>query len=344
MALAISIFHGSPQTSHMARFSLQQFDPCPVGHDGVFDNAGAAQTQVLALDIQSKYLFVDPKGVRYHEYFVPGTPDVQNCGGYVDKVVLYRDPALYAHLARHGISAHTFSRAEFPILSTRSPRLDLALFALIRELRVERPCKPVGLLDHGCTVGEHYDLLDVMLRAASTGAESAADAIAYCGLDKSAMLLSIARLLHDQVAPGGFRVLHAEGSGFAVGREEFDLSLSVGVVNHVADPKAALEKLLRATRRAAVMALWVTTEPEGFWAVNHSGVPNYFFSRTDLAQVRERRGVGTYFSLEYIPETSASQMRSYVGLGQKKLESLGCYHLAYSLTDGVPFDAQRLDI
>ena len=328
----------------MARFILQQFDPCPIGHDGVFDDAGAARTQVLALDIQSKYLFVDSQGDKYHEYFVPGTPDVQNCGGYVDKVVLYRDPALFEHLLKHGVSGQAFARDEFPILNTRSPRLDLALFALIRELREMRPGTPVGLLDHGCTVGEHYDLLDVMLRAASQGAESASEAISYCGLDKSAMLLSIAQLLHDKVRPGGFRVIQAEGSGMSFEREEFDLSLSVGVVNHVADPKLALEKLLHATRCAAVMALWVTTEPVGFWAVNHSGVPNYFFSRADLAQVRDRRGVGAYFSLEYIPETSASQMRSYVGLGQRRLESLGCYHLLYSLSAKIPIDAQRLEI
>jgi hypothetical protein len=328
----------------MAQFSLQQFDPCPIGHDGVFDDAGATQTQVLALDIQSKYLFVDPQGNRYHEYYVPGTPDIQNCGGYVDKVVLYRDPALFEFLCRQGVSAASFASSEFPILNTRSPRLDLALFALILELRASRPDVPVGLLDHGCTVGEHYDLLDAMLRAATHGAESGPLSIDYCGLDKSAMLLSIAQLLHAQVARERFRVVHAEGSGFSFEKDEFDLSLSVGVVNHVADPKAALEKLLMATRRASVMALWVTTEPEGFWAVNHSGVPNYFFSRSDLAQVRERRGAGSYFSLEYIPETSASQMRSYVGLGQRKLESLGCYHMVYSLLPGVPFVAQRLDI
>jgi hypothetical protein len=328
----------------MARFSLQQFDPCPIGRDGVFDDVGASQTQVLALDIQSKYLFVDAQGNRFHEYFVPGTPDVQNCGGYVDKVIQYRDPALFDYLVRQGVSSASFAAPAFPILNTRSPRLDLALFALIREIRASRPDAPVGLLDHGCTVGEHYDLLDVMLRATTGGAESGPIAINYCGLDKSAMLLSIARLLHDQVSRDRFRVLQAEGSDFSFESGAFDLSLSVGVVNHVADPMAALGKLIGATRRAAVMALWVTTEPEGFWAVNHSGVPNYFFSRADLARIREERGTGSYFSLEYIPETSASQMRSYVGLGQRKLDSLGCYHMVYSMLPGVPFDAQRLEI
>ena len=108
----------------MARFILQQFDPCPIGHDGVFDDAGAARTQVLALDIQSKYLFVDSQGDQYHEYFVPGTPDVQNCGGYVDKVVLYRDPALFEHLLKHGVSGQAFARDEFPRALLAQTRTD----------------------------------------------------------------------------------------------------------------------------------------------------------------------------------------------------------------------------
>lgn len=118
----------------MAKFELQQFDPCPVSSKGIFDDDAESGKQVLALDIQSKYLFVDETGSTYHEYPVPGTSEIQNCGGYVGKVIQYRDPALAAFLRERGVSTETFARPEFPILHTRSPKLDLAFFALIRHL------------------------------------------------------------------------------------------------------------------------------------------------------------------------------------------------------------------
>lgn len=62
----------------MARFSLNQFDPCPLSAAGVFDEVGASETKVLVLDIQSKYFFVDLEGKKYHEYYVPGTSDIQS--------------------------------------------------------------------------------------------------------------------------------------------------------------------------------------------------------------------------------------------------------------------------
>jgi hypothetical protein len=145
----------------MAHFELEQFDPCPLGETGAFDGS-MQSTSILALDIQSKYIFVDNNGETYHQYFVPGTSDIQNCGGYVDKVIKYRDPLLVEYLSVHGISQESFAHGPFPILQTRSPQLDLLLFDLICHLRKTKGLEGVKLLDHGCTVAEHYDLLDVM--------------------------------------------------------------------------------------------------------------------------------------------------------------------------------------
>lgn len=328
----------------MAQFQLEQFDPCPLASKGMLDEGAKGSTQLLALNIESKYLFVDETGEKFHEYFVPGTPDIQNCGGYVDKVIQYRDPALFGYLQAHGISPESFARNAFPILNTRSPRLDLLLYALIHRLLELSPGRRVSLLDHGCTVAEHYDLLDVMLRVSSHGKECAADILSYCGLDKSSMLLSIARLLHHRSMEEHFRLVHAEGSNFSFDNEEFDLSLSVGVVNHVANPIVALEKLLDATRYACVLALWVTSDPEGFWAVNHSGIPNYFFSQRDLAHLLRKRGVGRFCVAEFTPETEASQLRSYIGVGQEKTRSLGSYHLVFSTLPQLPFAAETLSL
>jgi SAM-dependent methyltransferase len=325
----------------MAHFELEQFDPCPLTQKGIMDGC-AETTHLLALDIQSKYLFVDDTGKTYHEYFVPGTPDVQNCGGYVDKVIKYRDPLLYQYLSSRGVSNESFAASQFPILQTRSPKLDLLLFDCIRHLQEVCGVKRVSLLDHGCTVAEHYDLLDVMLRAASGGKLNAVDCLAYCGLDKSAMLITIGRLLHPTVPEADFRLMKVEGSAFQFRDQEFDLSLSVGVINHVANPVGALASLLSATRYACVLAIWVTFEGEGFWAFNHSGVPNYFFSQKDLAQLLKLRGAGRFFSVGFTSEDQASQMRSYVGIGEDKLRALGSYHLVFSTLPELPFKAEEL--
>lgn len=327
----------------MAAFRLEPFDPCPLAASGVLDEVGR-EGQLIALDIQSKYLFVDEAGEKYHEYFVPGTPDIQNCGGYVDKIIQYRDPALEAYLSMNKVTLAAFAASPFPILTTRSPRLDLLLFALIELLLAQRPGGRVGLLDHGCTVAEHYDLLDVMLRSTSGGARRAPDLLSYCGLDKSAMLLSIARMLHPRVAEEHFRLVQAEGSAFDFKDREFDLSLSVGVINHVAQPVDAMRKLLAATRIACVLAIWVTLEGEGFWAFNHSGVPNYFFSRDDLSHLRAGRPDMRAFSAGFTPETEASQKRSYVGIGEDKTRALGSYHLIFTTLDSLPFEAQEVPL
>ncbi len=317
----------------MAFFRLEPYDPCPPAQTGALD-ASTAEDQVVSLDIQSKYLFVD-------EYVVPGTPDVQNCGGYVDKVIQYRNPELLAYLSSQRVSAEAFSNSPFPILQTRSPQLDLILFALIERLRKGRPDGRVSLLDHGCTVAEHYDLLDAMLQASSGAARTAPNTLNYCGLDKSSMLLSIARMLHSKVQEEHFRLVRAEGSAFEFRDQEFDLSLSVGVINHVAQPLEALKKLLAATRVACVLAIWVTLEGDGFWAFNHSGVPNYFFSRDDLARLRDSRPGMRAFTAGFTPEMEASQKRSYVGIGEEKTSALGSYHLVFSTLDELPFEAQE---
>lgn len=327
----------------MAIFNLEQFDPCPLGASGQLDE-GQKETHLIALDIQSKYLFVDDKGETYHEYFVPGTPDVQNCGGYVDKVIQYRAPELLAYLRKNGVSNNVFATSPFPILTTRSPRLDLLLFKLIVALREMHGCERVGLLDHGCTVAEHYDLLDIMLRAASGDRDDAEKALSYVGLDRSAMLLSIARLLHPNAPTDHFKLVQAEGSTFSFNDRQFDLSLSVGVVNHTTDPVIALSKILAATRYASVLALWVTAGDEGFWAINHSGVAQYFFSLGDLARLLKQRGEGKFYSIEFTLETEASQLRSYVGIGEDKLRTLGSYHLVYSTLPQLPFRADEISI
>ena len=320
-------------------FDLVLFDPLPTSHVGVLDGVKPATSDIMALDIQCKYLFVDEAGQPFHEYPLPTSADIHNCGGYVDKVIMYRNPALLEYLQTHQVSKSSLNTSPFPILATRSPQLDLTLFEMIRHLRSEG-LNRVSLFDQGCTVGEHWDLLNTMIRASSASKDDAAHVLSYCGLDKSAMLLSIARLLHMDVAPEHFRLINAEGSDLGSYHGEFDLSLSVGVINHIAQPHSTLQRIIRSTRYAFVLAVWVTLEPHGFWSIIHSGLPFYFFSIEELLQMNEQGG--RFFVLDFIPERFNSQEKSFIGMGAERMAHLGCYHLLYTRLSQLPFEASIL--
>lgn len=324
------------------QFVVEPFDPCPLAHKGMLEGGTSQETNLLALDIETKILFVDEAGETFHEYFLPNNSDIQNCGGYVGKVIAYRDQALFDHFRAHGVCKASLSSQAFPLLQTRSPQLDLLLFELIGCLSRCDASRRFSLFDLGCTVAEHYDLLDVMLQAGSDSKLSASSQLAYCGLDKSAMLLTIARLIHPHANPSRFRLVQMEGSQFDFAEAQFDLSLSVGVVNHVSDPTKALEKILQVTRYACVLALWVTQETEGFWSIVHSGFPFYFFSKRDLERLETLLPKGRFWVTDFIPESASTQARSYIGIGASKMSQLGCYHLVYTTLPSLPFAAQRL--
>ena len=330
------------------RYILDKFDPFPVPDEGIMDGVGGsmdsqnqASSSLMALDIMTKYQFVDEDRQVFHEYPLPNNIDVHMVGGYVGKVITYRDPALLAYLKEKGVSKETFDSGRYPLLETRSPQLDLLLYHLVRHLRamgVERP----SLFDLGCSVAEHYDMLDTLFKTTDEPLQGAGALISYMGLDISMMLLSIARMLHPKVDPDYFELVKMDGSQFEFDDEEFDLSLSVGVINHVYNPLLALEKILKVTRYASAMALWVTLEPQGYWVVSHGGIPLYFFSHDDLRRVRSQQTGGDYYLVEQLTEEEESQPRSFIGLGKKKTDQIRTYHLVYSKLDELPFPAEVL--
>jgi len=322
------------------RVRLKRFDPLPLAGEGLFDRQ-SDETQLVALTIETKYQFTDPAGEVVHEYILPSNADMHNAGGYVDKLVKYRDPALREHLKRSGVNAAALCDERFPLLQSRSPRLDLLLFEWIREIRAQQDGGRISLFDLGCTVSEHWDMLDAMLQAASDGREGAASVLSYHGLDKSVMLLSIGRLLHPQAEPRHFQLMRADGAEFNFPPASFDLTLSVGVVNHVSDPRLALERMLSVTRHAAVLALWVTDEKKGFWGMIHSGLSFYVFSLRDLLDLEQTHG-GRFYYTDYIPEEQGSQQKSLVGVGTERIKHIGCYHLVFSKRGAPPFQAQPL--
>lgn len=309
------------------RYTLERIDP--VGRAVVDPSEQSESAALFAVTIEDKYEFYDADGETFHSHTIGGEPDFDTCGGYVGKVIDYRDPRLYDHLAANGVSRESFGSNGFPLLATRSPQLDLVIFGALQLARESFSLDRVALFDLGCTVAEHYDLLDVMFRVTSGGREGASDVLSYHGLDRSSQLLSFARVLHQSVPTEHFVLRQQEGSAFEYADDEFDFSLSVGVVNHVADPRLALEKLIRITRYGCVLALWHTRGPEAKWAINHRGVPSYFFADADLAEMEELGG-GRFYVADFVPEFQSSQQASYVNVTAEEIEELGSYHIVYT--------------
>jgi hypothetical protein len=166
----------------------------------------------------------------------------------------------------------------------------------------------------------------------------------YTGLDISPLALHAARLLHPKFPDTRFRLLHAEGAAFDLPLSSVDITLSVGVVNHCTAPLDALTKLIKGASHAAVLSIWVTSEQDGFWAFNHSGVPNYFFTAADLKSASAGNEKGRYFVAAYIPESESSQKKSYVGIGAKRERQLGSYHLIYDVEGTLSFDFPVLNV
>lgn len=318
-------------------FKFNQIDPAPLREHGSLD-ANSGNQQLIMLDIVNKYTFFDDHGRVFHEYVLPADADIYNCGGYADKAAKYRDPQLFDYLKREGVSAESLVSKEFPILATQSPKLDLILFQMIKILRHQNDNARVSLFDLGCTVAEHYDLLDVFFQ---TEEYSAADIFDYTGLDQSSLVLTAAKLLHPGLSDTQFCLMKEEGSQFAIKEKQFDFGLSVGVINHVADPHAAIRKLLVGCQWGVVMQLWVTKHQKGTWVLNHSGIPFYFFSQLDLCALAEESEMVVYLG-EFTPQEENSQPRSYAGVGSETMESVGSYQVVFSKMAKMPKELNAL--
>jgi hypothetical protein len=295
-------------------------------------NAVPTSQAVMALKIDTKYRFQTEQGVFYHEYSLPSNRDIQNCGGYTDKLLKYRSPRIRDFIMSAKPNIDRFKASDYPVLRGRSPQIDLILNELISRLRSMRNGR-VSLFDHGCTLAEHFDMLDLLLQA--TTGERAQDVLSYCGLDCSPLVLSAARLFHQECLGRHFKLILAEGSEIDLPDDSFDFSISVGVVNHVARPIETLDHLLRITRTAFITAIWVTAEDEGFWAFNHSGIANYFFAEKDLAAMARKHAKGRFYTAEFMPEYDASQPSSYIGIDENRLDKIGSYILIYSSLPGL---------
>ena len=298
-----------------------------------------ASKAVIALDIVTKYQFQTQDGAVYHEYSLPSNRDIQNCGGYIDKLLKYRSPDIRNFIMEEKPTLQRLRSSSWPVLHGRSPHIDLILNDLVAIRRKEQTGR-VSLLDHGCSVAEHFDFIDLLLQA--TTDQRAQDVLLYCGIDLSPLVLSAAKLFHPSCLGKNFQLILSEGSELNFPDDCFDFSISVGVVNHVVRPLETLEKLLRITRTAFITAIWVTGEDEGYWAFNHSGAGNYFFAEKDLAALALKYAKGRFYSAEFVPEHNSTQPDSYVGINDRQLSRMGSYILVFSAVSDIPDYLQPL--
>lgn len=243
--------------------SFKLINPFPTSAQGNFGKDKIDSSVLLSLDVEYKYQFYDYCGKVVQEYKIPGSPEIHNCGGYIDKLFKYRSPSLKQYIQSIGVSPKLFNNSEqFPILSSRSPKLDYLIFQYIAYLRDNKICDRVKILDHGCTVAEHLDLLDILLEV--DRGERAKDVLSYYGIDISALALFAAQEVHRDLDPLHFNLIHKEGSNLEFESSFFDITFSVGVVNYVKKPLNTLKSLFRSAKYASVLALWVTSGSEGF--------------------------------------------------------------------------------
>lgn len=308
----------------------------------LLEATSADSKAVIALDIETKFSFQNQDGSVFHEYALPSDRDIQNCGGYIDKIIKYRSPEVKAAVSNVFAEAGKYTAREIAVLNGRSFLVDILLTKMIKKLLSEpNSSRKAHLLDHGCTVAEHFDMLDQMLSAHA--GLTAANSICYYGLDISPLALSGAKMLHQHAPSENFRLILSEGSIINLAPDSVDFSMSIGVINHVHQPLRALERLIDVTKHAVVLVIWVTGEDQGFWAINHSGVANYFFSVRDLAALASQHDKGAFYYADFTPEKNSTQPSSYIGISDERLEKIGSYTLIFAEKNFVTDDLNPID-
>lgn len=287
-------------------------------------------SSLMALDIETKLQFRTNDNEVYHEYIFPSDRDIQNTGGYIDKILKYRSKEIKRKII--DLSLDELANSDTDVLKSRSVLVDVILTKMINKFLKKNTNSRARIFDHGCTVGEHYDMINQMLMAKF--GYSAKEKISYIGLDISPLALSAARILHSDIEKENFKLIRAEGSSFAATENSVDFALSIGVINHVQNPIKSLTKLLTIIKDALILVIWITQEDKSFWAVNHSGIPYYFFSKNDLKILANKfSSKGNFYFAEFIEEKESTQLDSYVGISKERMKLIGSYTLIFCNKD-----------
>jgi hypothetical protein len=325
-----------------SRFQFESFDPAPVAKVGRLSSPSQSNA-LMALDRAQQYLFCDESGSIVHRYDLPDDSDILNCGGYIDKLLKYKQSDLINHLKRNGINQESLNNPTYPILQTRSPQLDFLIYRLLIALRTDSPGHRISLLDIGCTVSEHFDMLDIMLESEYGRLGRAETILDYTGVDNSPLVLAASRLLHGNVDRNYFKLILSEGSNFSSISKSYDIALSVGVINNFADPVGGTLRLINMSLQATVLALWACNLPDGVWMTSHHAQPIFLFGRNDLAALQRASGDKSVLVADYVPESETSQPRHFANVSEEAVSDIGCYHLVISRRTDIFSELARME-
>ena len=312
--------------------AFSNFDPAPPSSGSGLKSLDD-EKQIINLEKSISYLFRNDSGQIIHRYDLPDDSDILNCGGYIDKIIKYRSRDLFDYLQKNGVCTETLTNGSFPLLNTRSPLLDLIIFGIILQ-RLNETNEKLSLFDLGCTVGEHYDLLDVMVRADERINKPLYSLINYHGIDKSELVLKAGYTLHGDLSRESFKLTCSEGSSHCY-ENYHDVGLCVGVIHNLKNPLKGLHDLVRASRIATIVALWVCSLEEGLWLYSHHAEPMFIFGKKEIKSLREKFPKKYILVSDFIPESLSTQNRHFVGISQEAIEELGCYHLI--ITDNIHY-------
>ncbi len=314
------------------KFTFSKHDPCPYSDKTIYFDQSSDSKQVMLLNVEAKYEFIDKVDKKvFHTYPLCADDHILHCGGYLDKILKWRDKKLHKFLKKNGINKDSFSNSKFKILQTRSPQIDLLISYLLKYFfSINKFTKRIKFFDHGCSVSEHLDFLKVIIDILYKGEFKIEDIIDYTGLDHSSLCLTASRLFHETFDKNFFNLICKEGSDLNFKENEFDISLSVGICNHIKDPISTLKRIFKSTKYFSVLALWVTNKDQGFWRISHGQSPFYFFSKNDLYKILNSNNEGNLYFSDFIPDLQSTQLKSYVGISKKQLQETGCYHIIYS--------------
>lgn len=287
----------------------------------------SAGTDLVVFDRFSAYLFFDESLCEVHRYKIPDDSDILNCGGYLDKLAKYRSSQILDYLNSHGISKSSFLSASLPLLRSRSALIDLDLLNAVTHLKEERPTRRISVLDVGCTVCEHWDFINQLIRSTTANRCGAEDWLYWHGTDLSPLVLLAAALTHASLTKEQFKVEVVGGVPIQVEEGSYDITLCIGVMHNFKDPLEGLRNLVRAAKVATLIALWVGDLSEGVWLISHHSTPFFLFGKTDLKSIIEEFPEKTFLVSDFIPENLSTQNRHFVNLNLASLDSIGSYHL-----------------
>lgn len=301
-------------------------------------------SELIAIDRSIESIFSFNSVSNDHSYRYPDNSDILNCGGYLDKLSKYRSIEIQNFLWKKGISKLTFSSKKFPLLNSRSPQLDLLALKVIIFLLDFNKQKRVKFLDMGCTVCEHFDLLDLMLKISSNNKYSGKENLYYHGVDISPLVIAAAKIFHSDLTDDCFKLEINEGSSINFEQNSYSISLCVGVMHNLKHPVEGTINLISASEDACILALWVCDNLNGIWVTSHHASPFYLFGKKDLHKLKETFPKKQFFVDSFVPEELSTQQNHFVGIDEKDVKNIGCYHLVITNKEDLFKDLDRLEL